>query len=330
MTDALRGGARRGVEADRRPAERAGLHPRRDRGDQPRRAHAAEGRPQPRPAFAARASQQHRAVAACRLRSRRGAADRRRPDRPRRRRSDADRRASRRRLRARVERARLDPRREARGGDRAFEGRAAAARRLPGGAAHCRWTSPTIGADFYAFSAHKLYGPTGIGCLWGRAELLAAMPPWQGGGAMIEKVTFEETTFLDPPSAVRSGNAAHRRRGRAARGGRLGREAVARRDPRPRMRAGRRDAARRCRSIPGVTLYGPEDSAGIVSFNVDGVHRARHRHHIGRCGRRGPRRPPLRAAADATGSASRRPRGRASRRTATARTSRRWCAGSSR
>ena len=61
---------------------------------------------------------------------------RRRPDRPRRRRSDADRRASRRRLRACVERARLDPRREARGRDRAFEGRAAAARRLPGGAAH--------------------------------------------------------------------------------------------------------------------------------------------------------------------------------------------------
>ena len=44
-----------------------------------------------------------------------------------------------------------------------------------------------IGCDFYAFSGHKLYGPTGIGCLWGRAELLDAMPPWQGGGAMIEQ-----------------------------------------------------------------------------------------------------------------------------------------------
>ena len=62
-----------------------------------------------------------------------------------------------------------------------------------------------IGADFYAFSAHKLYGPTGIGCLWGRAELLASMPPWQGGGAMIEKVTFEETTFLDPPARFEAG-----------------------------------------------------------------------------------------------------------------------------
>ena len=132
----LRGCARRRVEPDRRPAQRTDLHARRDRGDQSRRADAAEGRPQPRPALAARASQQHRPVAARRLRSRRRAADRRRPDRSRRGRSDADRRASRRRLRACVERARLGPRREARRRDRAFEGRAAAARRLPGGAAH--------------------------------------------------------------------------------------------------------------------------------------------------------------------------------------------------
>ncbi len=62
-----------------------------------------------------------------------------------------------------------------------------------------------IGADFYAFSAHKLYGPTGIGCLWGRAELLQALPPWQGGGGMIEKVTFEETTFLDSPARFEAG-----------------------------------------------------------------------------------------------------------------------------
>jgi cysteine desulfurase/selenocysteine lyase len=62
-----------------------------------------------------------------------------------------------------------------------------------------------IGADFYAFSAHKLYGPTGIGCLWGRAELLQSLPPWQGGGAMIEKVTFEETTYLDPPARFEAG-----------------------------------------------------------------------------------------------------------------------------
>ena len=59
-----------------------------------------------------------------------------------------------------------------------------------------------IGCDYYAFSAHKLYGPTGIGVLWGRKELLDAMPPYQGGGAMIDRVTFERTTFLPPPARV--------------------------------------------------------------------------------------------------------------------------------
>ena len=62
-----------------------------------------------------------------------------------------------------------------------------------------------IGADFYAFSAHKLYGPTGIGCLWGRAGLLAAMPPWQGGGAMIDAVTFERTAYAEPPARFEAG-----------------------------------------------------------------------------------------------------------------------------
>src|SRR5438270_653729 len=62
-----------------------------------------------------------------------------------------------------------------------------------------------IGADFYAFSAHKLYGPTGIGCLWGPAELLQSLPPWQGGGAMIDSVIFERTTFADPPARFEAG-----------------------------------------------------------------------------------------------------------------------------
>ena len=90
-----------------------------------------------------------------------------------------------------------------------------------------------IGGDFYAFSGHKLYGPTGIGCLWGRHDLLNALPPWQGGGSMIDRVTFEKTTYLDAADAVRSGHAAHRRRDRPSRRDRLGRGAVARRHPRP-------------------------------------------------------------------------------------------------
>src|SRR5690606_40631324 len=62
-----------------------------------------------------------------------------------------------------------------------------------------------IGCDFYALSSHKLYGPTGIGALWGRAELLEAMPPWQGGGEIIETVTFERSTWARIPHKFEAG-----------------------------------------------------------------------------------------------------------------------------
>jgi cysteine desulfurase / selenocysteine lyase len=62
-----------------------------------------------------------------------------------------------------------------------------------------------LGADFYAFSGHKLYGPTGIGVLYGREELLAAMPPWQGGGDMILTVSFEKTTYNELPWKFEAG-----------------------------------------------------------------------------------------------------------------------------
>ncbi|MCB1555868.1 MAG: cysteine desulfurase [Alphaproteobacteria bacterium] len=67
---------------------------------------------------------------------------------------------------------------------------------------------PAIGCDFYVMTGHKLYGPTGIGALWGRYDLLAAMPPYQGGGDMIERVTFEETTYKDPPARFEAGTPA--------------------------------------------------------------------------------------------------------------------------
>jgi cysteine desulfurase/selenocysteine lyase len=129
----------------------------------------------------------------------------------------------------------------------------------------------TIGCDFYAFSAHKMYGPTGIGALWGRAELLEAMPPWQGGGAMIEQVSFERSTFAPPPQRFEAGTphivgaiGMH-----AAVNWIEGRSLDA-------IHAHESALVAECRAalsaIPGVTLYGPEDSAGIVSFNVDGVH----------------------------------------------------------
>jgi cysteine desulfurase / selenocysteine lyase len=62
-----------------------------------------------------------------------------------------------------------------------------------------------LGADFYVFSGHKTYGPTGIGALWGRAELLDAMPPWQGGGDMIKSVSFEHTEYNAIPHKFEAG-----------------------------------------------------------------------------------------------------------------------------
>lgn len=71
--------------------------------------------------------------------------------------------------------------------------------------AHLEVDVPAIGCDFYAFSGHKLYGPTGIGVLWGRTELLERMPPWQAGGEMIDRVSFAGTTFNTLPFKFEAG-----------------------------------------------------------------------------------------------------------------------------
>lgn len=73
---------------------------------------------------------------------------------------------------------------------------------------HRRVDVQDIGCDFYVFSGHKLYGPTGIGVLWGREDLLDAMPPYQGGGDMIESVTLEKTTFAPLPAKFEAGTPA--------------------------------------------------------------------------------------------------------------------------
>ena len=65
-----------------------------------------------------------------------------------------------------------------------------------------------LGADFYVFSSHKLYGPTGIGVLWGRLDLLNSMPPYQGGGEMIASVSFEKTTYKNSPHRFEAGTPA--------------------------------------------------------------------------------------------------------------------------
>ena len=128
-----------------------------------------------------------------------------------------------------------------------------------------------LGADFYVLSGHKLYGPTGIGVLWSRAELLESMPPWQGGGAMIETVSFERTTYAPPPQRFEAGTP-HITGviGLAAAIDyveSIGIHAIHAHE------AALVAAARAALSqINSVTLFGPDASAGILSFAIRGVH----------------------------------------------------------
>ena len=137
--------------------------------------------------------------------------------------------------------------------------------------AHMPVDVKSLDCDFYVFSAHKLYGPTGIGALWAHASTLEAMPPWAGGGSMIDRVTFEKTTYDAPPQRFEAGTPAiteaiafaaaadyvadvglkamQEAEGRLV--NRLRRELIAMND---------------------VTVFGPDDSAGIVSFAIDGIH----------------------------------------------------------
>jgi cysteine desulfurase/selenocysteine lyase len=128
-----------------------------------------------------------------------------------------------------------------------------------------------IGCDFYALSAHKLYGPTGIGALWGRGELLDAMPPYQGGGAMIDRVTFERTTFAPPPQRFEAGTP-HIVGAVGFRAAINWVNAIGL----PAIHAHEAVLVRECREalreINSVRLFGPENSAGIVSFAIEGVH----------------------------------------------------------
>ncbi len=129
-----------------------------------------------------------------------------------------------------------------------------------------------IGCDFYAFTGHKLYGPTGIGVLYGTAERLASMPPWQGGGDMIETVSFEKTVYAEPPlrfeagtppfvQAIGLGAAIDYVQA-------LGMEAIGAHE-----HALCHHAMGALRDIPGVRPIGEApDKAAIVSFVVDGLH----------------------------------------------------------
>ena len=140
-------------------------------------------------------------------------------------------------------------------------------------AAHLSVDVQALGADMYAFSGHKVGGPTGIGVLWVREELLASWPPFLGGGEMIRKVRVDSSTYADIPMRFEAGTPAIAEA--IALHAALdylddvGLDAIWEHD-----RALGRHAIERLRAIDGVTLYGPEgdDRGGIVPFNVDGVH----------------------------------------------------------
>jgi cysteine desulfurase / selenocysteine lyase len=130
-----------------------------------------------------------------------------------------------------------------------------------------------IGCDFFAFSAHKLCGPSGVGALWGRRELLEEMEPFNLGGHMIRKVQFEETTWGDLPHKFEAGTSPIAEAvGFGAAVDYItaaGLEAIERHEHELAAYA-----LERLRDVPGIVLYGPpaERRAGIVSFNIEGIH----------------------------------------------------------
>jgi len=129
-----------------------------------------------------------------------------------------------------------------------------------------------LDCDFYAFSGHKAYGPTGIGVLYGRSALLEAMPPYQGGGDMISSVTFEKTIYNKVPHKFEAGtpdmSGAAGLRAAIEYLSNLGMAKIAEYEHDLLSYATEKVAA-----IPGVRLIGTaKEKAGVLSFVVNGVH----------------------------------------------------------
>jgi cysteine desulfurase / selenocysteine lyase len=129
-----------------------------------------------------------------------------------------------------------------------------------------------MGCDFFAFSGHKIYGPTGVGALWGRAELLEAMPPWQGGGEMIARVGIEKSTYKGIPHRFEAGTPAIAQvialKDALDYVDGLGMGAIAEHEA---MLLDH--AVRRLEAMDGVTIIGTSPAkASIVSFLLDGIH----------------------------------------------------------
>ena len=137
--------------------------------------------------------------------------------------------------------------------------------------AHLAIDVEALGADFLALSGHKVYAPTGIGVLWGRAEILNSLPPWRGGGEMIKEVTFEKTTYNELPFKYEAGTP--NIEGAIALAAALdyvngiGLHAIHLHEEKL-----IRSAAEALSTIPGIRFFGPADRSGALSFTVEGVH----------------------------------------------------------
>ena len=139
-------------------------------------------------------------------------------------------------------------------------------------APHMNIDVQAIGCDFYTFSAHKIYGPTGIGILYGLENILNELPPWRGGGEMIKEVTFDHTTYNDLPFKYEAGTpdieGAIAMAAAINYMNTLGMENIAAHENKLEQRA---TAA--LQDIEGIKLYGTSpDKAAVVSFLIEGIH----------------------------------------------------------
>ena len=142
-------------------------------------------------------------------------------------------------------------------------------------APHMKVDVQRLGCDFYVCSGHKMYGPTGIGVLYGKEEWLDRLPPYQGGGEMIDHVSFEKTTFEKPPLKFEAGTpdyiASHGLAVAVDYMERLGMDNIERHE-----RELTAYALQRLSAIDGMHIYGPHDQLhshdAVVSFNVGNIH----------------------------------------------------------
>jgi cysteine desulfurase/selenocysteine lyase len=130
----------------------------------------------------------------------------------------------------------------------------------------------SLGCDFFAFSGHKIFGPTGIGVLYGRSELLEQMPPWQGGGSMIASVGLERSTWAGPPARFEAGTPPIAEV--IGLGAALDYVGAAGLDQIGAWESALlREATERISVLPGVRIIGTaREKASVLSFAVDGVH----------------------------------------------------------